>query len=164
MVVAGVLPSRHDPGLPVTATATQVYPTPRRHGAVLGTTPLRGSRPQDVTVSLTDVALAMFPELQRLADLRDAGWSFVPVTDDGGEVVELRGVRAWPDGYADALMVRYTTDAAGLRCNDTGALVWQREGGLAEVVDGLLTLPAPGAPGAPQLELSSRSPLGSVLP
>lgn len=76
-------------------------------------------------MSLTDVALAAFPELRRLADLRDAGWSFMPVTENSGELVELRGVRTWPGGYADALMVRYTTDAAALRCNDIGALVWR---------------------------------------
>jgi hypothetical protein len=121
-------------------------PPPRRRGTVPGTTPLRGSRPQDVTVSLTDVALAMFPELQRkIADLRDAGWSFVLVTDDGGELVELRGVRAWPGDYADALMVRYTTDAAGL-CRPHGktdpkgdrddSSSWGAPGGGGRAIDG----------------------------
>lgn len=88
--------------------------------------------------------------LRRLADLGEAGWTFLSITDDSGELVELRGVRAWPGGYADALRVAYVTDAAGLRCDHTGGLVWQREGGLTEVVDGLLSLPAPWVFGAPR--------------
>jgi hypothetical protein len=114
-------------------------------------------------VTAIEAALAAFPELQRLADLRDAGWSFLPITEDGGELVELRGVRAWPGGYADALRVIYRTDAAGLRIDHTGGVVWQREGGLVEVVDALLTLPAPDTPGAPRL-VCGRSPSGLCLP
>lgn len=81
-------------------------------------------------VTATDAALAAFPELRRLADMRNVGWSFTPVTDDGGELVELRGVRAWPGGYGDALRIVYTTDAACLRVDRTGGVMWQREGGL----------------------------------
>lgn len=47
--------------------------------------------------------------------------------------------------------VRYTTDAAALRTDHDGGVVWQREGSLVEVVDGLLTLPPPSTPGAPRL-------------
>src|SRR6266511_1417192 len=87
-------------------------------------------------------ALAAYAELRRLIDLREADWAFLPRHDADGELVEVRGVRTWPDsGSADALMVRYVTDAAGLRCDHAGGVVWQREGTLAEVVDGLLTLP-----------------------
>lgn len=89
-----------------------------------------------------DKALTEFPELQRLADLRKAGWQFVPVTTDG-EMVELRGVHIWPDDSVDAIVVRFTTDAAGLRHDPSGGVVWRREGHLADVVDGLLTLPPP---------------------
>lgn len=114
-------------------------------------------------MTATNSAIAAFPELQRLVDLREAGWSFLPVTDDDGELTELRGVRAWPGGFADALRVVYTTDAAGLRVDHTGCVVWQREGGLAEVVDGLLTLPGPETVGAPRLVLG-RSPSGIWVP
>jgi hypothetical protein len=43
----------------------------------------------------------------------------------------------------DAIRVRYTTDAAAMRCDHCGGVVWQCEGGLVEVVDALLTMPAP---------------------
>ncbi|MGH4019535.1 MAG: hypothetical protein ACRDT0_09925 [Pseudonocardiaceae bacterium] len=58
-----------------------------------------------------------------------------------GEITEIRGVRTWPDGSADAIRVRYTTDAAALRTDHDGGAVWQREDSLVDVVDGLLTLP-----------------------
>lgn len=97
-------------------------------------------------------ALAAYPELRSLADLLDAGWSFMPIQDTDGELVEIRGVRTWPDsGSADAVMVRYVTDAAALRTDHAGGVVWQREGTLAEVVDGLLALPTPGSRLAPRL-------------
>ena len=97
-------------------------------------------------------ALAEFPELRRLVDLRNAGWQFLPVSSEG-ELVEVRGVRAWPEEWADAIVVRFTTDAAGLRCDRSGGVVWERSGDLAEVVDGLLTLPPPSDPAAPRLVL-----------
>lgn len=103
-------------------------------------------------MTTTAAALAAFPDLQHLLDLRDAGWIFFPRTDRDGELVEVRGVRTWPgSGSADAILVRYTTDAAALRTDDDGGIVWQREGGLAEVVEGLVLLPPPGTPGAPAL-------------
>ncbi len=43
------------------------------------------------------------------------------------------------------------TNAAGLRMDYTGGLLWQLDGTLMEVVDGLLALPAPSHPLAPRL-------------
>ena len=107
-------------------------------------------------MNATAIALAAFPELRGLADLREAGWSFLPKTDSDGELVEVRGVRTWPgSGSADAILVRYATDAAGVRSDDDGLLVWRREGSLTEVVDALIALPPPGAPYAPRLVLGS---------
>jgi hypothetical protein len=97
-------------------------------------------------------ALAEFPELRRLVDLIRAGWQFLPVAADG-ELVEVRGVRVWEDGWVDAIAVRFTTDASGLRCNESGGVVWECQGNLADVVDGLLSLPAPSDPVAPRLVL-----------
>lgn len=91
-----------------------------------------------------------YPELQRIIDLCAAGWCFVPRVECG-EMAELRGVRTWPGGWADALLVRYVTDARGVRVDHAGGITWQREGTLAEVVDGLLTLPAPGDRAAPRV-------------
>ena len=99
-------------------------------------------------------ALAEFPELRRLIDLREAGWVFLPGFTDG-ELTEVRGVHTWPDGWAEVIRVRYTTDVAGLRIDPDGGGVWQREGTLCEVVDGVLALPAPSAPGAPRLVIAT---------
>jgi hypothetical protein len=110
------------------------------------------------------VKAAELPELHKLARLRDTGWHFLPVTDADGDLVEVRGVRTWPDSAsADAVLIRYLTDAAGLRVDHDGGVVWHLEGGLAEVIDGLLALPAPGFSGAPRL-VRGTSPSGLWLP
>ncbi len=115
-----------------------------------------------MTTPTERAALAEFPEIQHLLDLRAAGWSFMPVWNADGELYQVNGVRTWPGGYADALGVRYTTDAAALRCDHTGGVLWQREGTLAEVVDGLLTLPAPDDPSAPRLVTATVPSLWSL--
>ena len=119
-----------------------------RVGPVLAPPPpgQRRMSPSDLEAA----TLAEFPELRRLIDLREAGWVFLPGLEDG-EITEVRGVRTWPDGWGDAIRVRYTTDTAALRTDHDGGLVWQREGSLVEVVDGLLTLPPPSEPGAARL-------------
>lgn len=95
--------------------------------------------------------LAEHPEIQRLLDLLAAGWTFLPHTEDG-RLAMLLGVKAWADtGYADALQTRSPTDAAAVRTDPDGGVVWQCDSTLDEVVDGLLSLPAPGTPGAPRL-------------
>ena len=88
-------------------------------------------------------ATAAFPELARLADLRAAGWTFLPSIDDG-ELIAVQGVRTWPGGWADAIGIRYLTDAQGLRADPAGHIAWRYEGGMVEVIDALLTLPLPG--------------------
>ncbi|HWO61427.1 MAG TPA: hypothetical protein VNO31_15465 [Umezawaea sp.] len=98
-------------------------------------------------------AVAAFPEVKRLLQLVDAGWTFLtPFTADG-HVVQVQAFRAWPDGWVDVIRVRSTSDAAGARSDigDPPQLVWSREGGLEEVVTALMELPAPGMPGAPRL-------------
>lgn len=62
-------------------------------------------------MSTDAAAFAEFPELRRLVDLRDGGWLFVPRRVDG-ELDRLNAVRTWPDGTAEAVMVKYVTDAA----------------------------------------------------
>ncbi|SDY96935.1 hypothetical protein SAMN05421504_10854 [Amycolatopsis xylanica] len=92
---------------------------------------------------MEDEAFVAYPELKRLARLRDVGWTFHPAHDDSGELVQVNGVRSWPGGQADALRVRYTTDAAAMRCDPGGQVLWTAEGSLDDVVDGLLDLPDP---------------------
>jgi hypothetical protein len=83
-------------------------------------------------------------ELQCLVDLGAAGWRWLPpVHDDEGELFEIRGVRTWPGGWADALRLRDSTDAKAVRCTPLGTVMWSREGTMQDVVDGLLGLPAP---------------------
>jgi hypothetical protein len=106
-----------------------------------------GDAPRDEDSPLTE-----FPELRRLVDLLRAGWQLLPVSS-GGEFVEVRGVRVWPDEWLDVITVRFTTDAAGLRRDRFGTLVWEHTGDLADVVDGLLALPAPSDPAAPRMAL-----------
>lgn len=90
-----------------------------------------------------DDALAVFPELARLADLCDTGWSFTPAHDDAGKLLQLNGVREWPGGHVDALRVRFVSDAAAMRCDQHGEVLWTSEGTLADVVDGLMGLSPP---------------------
>lgn len=95
-------------------------------------------------------ALVEFPDLQRLIDLRDVGWIFLPtIVDD--QVVEVHAVRTWSEGWADALRVRYTTDARGVRTDYSGGITWQQDGTLGEIIDELIALPAPNERLAPRL-------------
>lgn len=65
--------------------------------------------------------MAEFPELQRLLDLREAGWAFLPGFEDG-ELTEILGVRTWPQGWADAIRGPNVTDAAALRVDDAPSI------------------------------------------
>lgn len=103
-------------------------------------------------------ALAEFPELRLLVDLLQAGWQLLPALSSG-ELVEVRGVRVWPDESVDAITVRFTTDAAGLRRDRSGDVVWEHAGDLADVVNGLLALPVPADPAPPRLALRTSTRL-----
>jgi hypothetical protein len=82
--------------------------------------------------------------LQRLTDLHDAGgWHFTI------QKMIITGVRPWPDGSADLLVLHNFTAAHARRTNPIGGVVWRREGSLEEIADGLLALPAPDDPCAP---------------
>jgi hypothetical protein len=102
--------------------------------------------------------------LRRLVDLLDAGWLFMPVQDGDGKLAEVRGMRSWAaSGSVDALKVRYVTDAAAMRADHAGGVVWQREGTLVEIVDGLLALPSPDTRGSPRL-VRGRAPTALWIP
>ena len=95
-----------------------------------------------MTISAEREALASYPELARLADLRAAGWLFMPVDEDG-ELVELRGVKLWPSGWVDTMALRDVDEAAALRCDPDGCPSWRCGGTLIDIVEALFALPVP---------------------
>lgn len=100
-------------------------------------------------------AIADFPQLCRLIDLRgETEWFFQDIHRDGERVLVI-GARLWPDGSSEAIAIGDVDDAKAYRCDAAGGLVWTREGGMAEVIDALLDLPAPSEPDAPRLVLGS---------
>jgi len=105
-----------------------------------------------MTVTEADLAaLRAFPGLRCLLDLRESGeWFFQPVLTNG-QLTLVAGARVWRGGWSDAITIRDETDAKGFRCDPAGGVVWNREGSLTEVLDGLLELPAPHQPNAPRL-------------
>ncbi|MBB1153542.1 hypothetical protein [Amycolatopsis dendrobii] len=97
-------------------------------------------------------ALEAFPELRRLAELDNAGWSFLPRTRTGGVPV-VKGFYRWCENTRDLIIVSGIGDVVGMR-NDPGDWrVWEYTGGLAEVVDALQSLPHPLLPHAPRLAI-----------
>ena len=111
-----------------------------------------------MNVTQTDIAaVARYPELLRLISLRaQAGWVFLPDYRDG-ELELVTGARVWPGRWTDAIAIRNRNDAKAYRCDPAGGEVWGREGGLAEVLEPLVDLPAPNAPHAPNL-VKARGP------
>ncbi|MCE7009310.1 hypothetical protein LWC34_41825 [Kibdelosporangium philippinense] len=98
-------------------------------------------------------ALRDFPELAGLIALSEAGWRFVPSQVVDGRLTDLHGFRAWPEGWTDAIRVRSDTDVMAVRSdgNEPPGVVWECAGTLAQVVEGLLSLPAPDDRLAPRL-------------
>lgn len=93
-------------------------------------------------------AVLAFPEIELLLVIRDGGWRFLPQEADREQ---LDGFRAWPERWRDGIRIRSATDVLGIRTNPDGDIVWERTGTLADVVGGLLALPAPDEPNAPRL-------------
>ena len=101
---------------------------------------------------VTAVALSAYPVLHRLVELKASGWAFVHRSDAVG-VSQVDAFRAWPGGWLDCLRVLSATDSMGIRTDggDPPGLLWERVGDLGDVVDGLITLPAPAERLAPRL-------------
>ncbi|PXY21110.1 hypothetical protein [Prauserella muralis] len=92
----------------------------------------------------TDAAhVAAWPEVQHLIDLRDGGWSFAHKYGDNGEIRQINGKYVHPSGHVDGLRVRERNDAAAVRWDGDGRVLWEHEGGVVDVVEGLLGLPNP---------------------
>ncbi len=165
---------RHDPDRPALASPGA---TPRAErsgpdGGGTGADPdvLRSRRiPTDPgSVVITEaVAIRAYPELAQLTALRDAGWRFLPITDDEEQLDGLVGVRHWTD-HTDALWIHDRTDTLAVRLladapGAPGGLLWQHAGPLADTTAALLELSAPGQPDAPTL-LLARSLLDQPTP
>jgi hypothetical protein len=89
-------------------------------------------------------ALRRYPELQPLMTVREAGWTFRPIQDDGGELQGIAGSYS-RDQYTDAIFIFDRTNVCAARVLDDaygGGCVWSKEGSdLQEVVYELLGLP-----------------------
>lgn len=96
--------------------------------------------------------LRAYPELAGLMAIIGAGWRFRERRDDNG-ITALYGARPYPHmpHVMDAIKIRSETDARGHRGHQPDGLLWELDGGLADVVDGLLNLPDPASPLAPSL-------------
>ncbi|TQM83265.1 hypothetical protein FHX81_5683 [Saccharothrix saharensis] len=92
--------------------------------------------------------VAAYPELQHLLDLRHGGWRFLPIEPGRSQI---DGFRKWPAGWTDAIRIKDSGDALGLRLDGEHAITWEYAGALAEVVQELLLLPQPSSRLAPRL-------------
>ncbi len=105
----------------------------------------------------------MSEALDRVRDLRRAGFGFLAHRDDHGEIVTLQAVRVRA-GHIETVLINDEHDALAARCRDEDhpAMVWHRAGSTADVIAALLDLPAPGIRGAPVL--AQRAPSGLWVP
>lgn len=101
-----------------------------------------------------DDALRLYPELHQLLAVRQAGWIFRPIQDEGGPLEGIAGSYSRQQ-YTDAILVFDRANVSAARVLDDaygGGCVWSKEGAdIQEVVHELLGLPEPNEPGAPAL-------------
>jgi hypothetical protein len=99
-------------------------------------------------------AVALYPELRKIVDIRGIGWVFQLATDDDGEITAVKGMflhRVGMAYWADMLQIRDSADAAAVRLNPDRLPVWQVTGTMVDAIDGLAQLPPPASPSAPRL-------------
>jgi hypothetical protein len=107
-------------------------------------------------------AIGLYPELQRLLDIRGMGWTFQLVTDEAGMVTAVKGLFMYRVGlvhWADMLQIHNSADTAGVRLNPDRQPVWQMTGTMIDLIDGLIQLPHPSSPFAPRLVLGKLASL-----
>lgn len=112
---------------------------------------------------LDRVAVAAFPALSRLIDLRDRpGWMFMPKVKNG-VCLAVQGICAWPQGFADTFHCESVDDAAAQRIDYHGAVTWSESGTLVEVIDKIVDeLISPDDPLAPRLVRRFGKPLSGL--
>jgi len=102
----------------------------------------------------------MSEALDRIRDLRRAGFGFLTHRDDGGEITALQAIRVRA-GHIETVLIHGEHDALAARCRDEprAAVVWHQAGPTADVITELLALPTPGTRGAPTLAGATPSDL-----
>ncbi|GAA3035928.1 hypothetical protein [Actinokineospora globicatena] len=100
-------------------------------------------------------ALRRFPELGALVALRERQWRFHLLTEND-QLVAVAATHT-EERYTDAVFVFDQHHVLANRLVEDG-VVWMKDGNdLVEVVNDLLSLPAPGEPGAPALVIRPSS-------
>ncbi|MQA16510.1 MAG: hypothetical protein GEV09_20935 [Pseudonocardiaceae bacterium] len=102
----------------------------------------------------------MSEALDRVRDLKRAGFGFLAHRDEHGEIVTLQATRVRA-GHIETVLIHDEHDALASRCRDEprAAVVWHRTGSTADVIAELLDLPEPWTPGAPTLARATPSDL-----
>jgi hypothetical protein len=104
-----------------------------------------------------------YPVLARLVLTSSVEWVFQPTQLPSGQPL-LCVWRIWAtSGYNDAVTVLDDLNARAFRCDPYGGQVWQREGDVNGVVEGMAELPEPGMRTAPNL-VKGTSPSGLWTP
>lgn len=105
------------------------------------------------------ISLTLYPELSRILEMREGNrWVLGFESDDSGTILLVHGARMWPGGWSEAVAIRGRDDARACRLDPAHGEVWLREGGLVDVLDGLIDLPAPHEPNAPRLVRAGTAP------
>ena len=111
----------------------------------------------DAQTRAEEVALAAYPQLKRLIDMRAVGWRF-SVVHGGGSVTQVKGIYLWHTRslpWADMFQIRNINDVAAIRLTPLKEMVWKYEGGMTGAIDALLELPHPDEPNAPRLVIAT---------
>ena len=105
----------------------------------------------------------MSEAIERILDLRRAGFGFVHHRDDAGEIAAVQAVRVHA-GCIETVLIHAEHEALAARCRDEPrpAVLWHQSGSTAEVITALLELPTPGTRTAPSL--AGRTPTGLWIP
>lgn len=109
-----------------------------------------------MNVEAQEAALTAYPQLQRLIDMRHAGWRFSLVSYEG--ITQVKGVYVWFTTslpWGDMIQIRNINDAAAIRLNAMKEMVWKYEGDMTGAIDALLELPHPDQQNAPRLVIGT---------
>ncbi len=88
----------------------------------------------------------MSEALDRVRDLKRAGFGFLAHRDEHGEIATLQATRIRA-GHIETVLTHDDHDALAARCRDEprAAVVWHQAGSTTDVIADLLDLPATGS-------------------